>query len=536
MRRWLLGVALCGWGFIGCDGAGEDPGHPASGADDSGHADSDERDERDPSDPSDPNDPVDTDVEPAPAFELGGVTISPSQVFNDTTLMCEAELLDPSAQLVALRYAWVNVPSGDTLADAASLTLTPALAVPGDVLRCEVEAEAANGTIVTDSGEVEVDARPPEIVAVTLVPAVPALGDAVTCEVETLHPDAATPEDIPLDLSFAWVRVSNGDVLGDAATLTLDAEAVDAGDAVRCDVTVSDGALEVDGTAAATVRSAAEVLPVSQIGNLRFVPAGTFVMGCMPGRDDVDADCTTNEGPHHDVTLTRAYWIMESSVTRQMWHDVMGLTPSDLSACPTCPMQFISWTEATLFANEMSIAEGLDACYTPSGSCSNTLGSNYFCTGFNVNTPGQNPYLCEGYRLPTEAEFERAARGLQDFAYPGSNTPEDVMWFGANSGGSVQPVCTRARNGLQLCDMGGNGFQFTHDSGVAASNPYSGQPRTDPFSFPSTGLVSRMLRSRSHAATNLAQIRISRQASSSGLRQPTQGTGFRLVRIAQPDD
>jgi formylglycine-generating enzyme required for sulfatase activity len=85
------------------------------------------------------------------------------------------------------------------------------------------------------------------------------------------------------------------------------------------------------------------------------------------------------------------------------------------------------------------------------------------CTDVAVTAASGSVYDCEGWRLPTEAEWEHAARGGESYAYAGSNTLEDVGWYSGNSGYETHEVCTLAANGYGLCDLSGNVWEWTWD-------------------------------------------------------------------------
>jgi hypothetical protein len=100
------------------------------------------------------------------------------------------------------------------------------------------------------------------------------------------------------------------------------------------------------------------------------VPAGSFTMGCVAGRDDVEGGCFPEESPSHTVTLTHSLWMAETEVTQSQWESLMFNNPSFCgpngsgNECGMdCPVEYVNWYEAAAFANAMSVAEGLPECY-----------------------------------------------------------------------------------------------------------------------------------------------------------------------------
>ena len=171
-------------------------------------------------------------------------------------------------------------------------------------------------------------------------------------------------------------------------------------------------------------------------GFVRIEP-GTFTMGSPTseeGRDD------TNE-TQHEVTITRAFWLQSTEVTQGQWRAVMGTSPSHFSSCgDDCPVERVSWEDAVAYVNALSASEGLDACY--SGSTFAGLG-------------------CEGYRLPTESEWEYAARAGTTSARYGNL--DEIAWLYENSDGRPHEVGTKRVNGWGLYDMLGNVSEWTGD-------------------------------------------------------------------------
>jgi formylglycine-generating enzyme required for sulfatase activity len=185
-----------------------------------------------------------------------------------------------------------------------------------------------------------------------------------------------------------------------------------------------------------------------------LIQAGTFQMGSPatePGRDD-------DEGPVHQVTISQPFYLGKYEVTQGQWQAVMGNNPSDLSGCgATCPMAGVSWNGAQNFIAELNRQEGTDV-----------------------------------YRLPTEAEWEYAARAGTQTVYHFGNAASDLefyAWYGeALFFGGIHPVGQKRPNEWGLYDMHGNVWEWVADWYGA----YPRGPVTDPRG-PSTG-VSRVTR------------------------------------------
>ena len=216
--------------------------------------------------------------------------------------------------------------------------------------------------------------------------------------------------------------------------------------------------------------------------NMINICAGSFEMGCTDGQ----TNCLDDEFPAHGVTLTRNFWLGQTDVTQAQWQGLMGSNPSYFSDAgggsdcgADCPIELINWWEAISFANAASEAAGLPQCYTLSG-CVGELGNGcgldgyceagpedvyntYDCESATVNSPTGSVYDCEGYRLPTEAEWEFAARGGADQLYSGSDDINDVAWYGETSGDEIHPVASKAPNAYGLYAMSGNSWEWTWD-------------------------------------------------------------------------
>lgn len=252
-------------------------------------------------------------------------------------------------------------------------------------------------------------------------------------------------------------------------------------------------------TPAETVQGGASRTSFRGADYIRIEPGG-FVMGSPddePGR-------TEAEMPLHDVEITHAFYLKATEVTQGEWESVMGHNPSRFRGCgANCPVERVSWFDCVAYLNALSRREGLPECYrlvgcegTSGGGCAD--GAQFCFQDYQCKKVEFAGLECSGYRLPTEEEWEYAARaGTTGALYTGGLTirgtfdgPEldAIAWYGGNSGATYddardcssypqrqvpapwcgpQPVARKLANGFGLYDMLGNVSEWVNDSSTS---------------------------------------------------------------------
>jgi len=247
-------------------------------------------------------------------------------------------------------------------------------------------------------------------------------------------------------------------------------------------------ALSVD-TPPADASAFSETAVGGQSFEMAFVAGGTFTMGCAA---EQDSDCDGYERPAHSVTLSD-YYIGKREVTQGLWKAVMGAdnNPSFFKGSDNLPVENVSWNEVNAFIDSLNRKTG------------------------------------RTYRLPTEAEWEYAARGGNKsggYKYSGSNTLDSVAWYWDNSGRETHEAGTKAPNELGIYDMSGNVWEWTGDR----YGDYGSDAQTNPIG-PSTG-SNRVFRGGSWYSDEwVCRVSIRYDNDPDG---SFNGLGFRLVLLS----
>jgi len=263
----------------------------------------------------------------------------------------------------------------------------------------------------------------------------------------------------------AIATVTNGGVVRAVATgsTTIIVKTADGNKTATCTVTVTGGSGSGGGSVNIEMVS---------------IPAGTFTMG-SPDTESII------ERPQHSVTLS-SFKMSKYLVTQEQYQAVMGSNPSNFKTAVSgesgtpgkLPVEKVSWYDALVFCNKLSIAEGLNPVYGISGKTNPSEWGNVPTKNDSTWNAVVMDRSKNGYRLPTEAEWEYACRAGTSTAYnTGDTISDNTGWYSDNCGNKTHQVGLKPANAWGLYDMHGNVREWCWDWYVS----YSSDAQTNPM-------------------------------------------------------
>ncbi|MEW6997002.1 formylglycine-generating enzyme family protein [Colwelliaceae bacterium BS250] len=223
------------------------------------------------------------------------------------------------------------------------------------------------------------------------------------------------------------------------------------------------------------------------LDDMIWVEGGSFTMGSEA------PEATNREKPAHKVTLD-GFYIGKTELTQALFEELMGWNVSYFE-CGQCAMNNVSWSNIQLFIERLNKVTGKE------------------------------------FRLPTEAEWEYAAKGgikSKNFRFSGSNNIEDVAWYAGNGQRKSHPVAQKQANELGLYDMTGNLWEFVHDDMVRSI--YTKEERVNPVYLRSNDpkqKTMKVIRGGGYEFSANESLMFKRDGATNNVRMPD--IGFRLA-------
>ena len=231
-----------------------------------------------------------------------------------------------------------------------------------------------------------------------------------------------------------------------------------------------------------------------------------------------------------------SFYMSDHEVTRGEYKAIMGSDPSTAKAydkdgnlltgdaAKNNPVNYISWYDALVYCNKRSIMENLTPCYSISGSTDPSKWGTVPTKENDTWNAATCDFTADGYRLPTEAEWEWAARGGESYTYAGSEDIDEVAWYTSNTNDTgTRDVKTKKANAYGLYDMSGNVWEWCwdwYDYNISSETPAAG---------PASGFIRCQRGGSWNRDASSAQVAY-RSSGNPSLR--SSNYGFRLVRNA----
>ncbi len=188
----------------------------------------------------------------------------------------------------------------------------------------------------------------------------------------------------------------------------------------------------------------------NEIYNMILCPSGCFIKG---------SNVSDHKNPIAEVEFGNTFLLGETEITQEIYESVMGINPSAFKKDPKNPVEQVSWYDALIFCNKLSDMFELDRCYriTKYGKIIDTIEEKqeYYLIEIDITS--------KGFRLPTEWEWEYAAKAGTPLKYSGSNIADEVGWYYINSNNTTHPIKQKKPNAWGFYDMSGNVSEWCED-------------------------------------------------------------------------